>query len=117
MCEFKTKSLRAFRTHIAKKHGNIPQVDGLVDENPEVAISFTFVSDYHEEDILYTVKEILPIEVKAHLTSRVRIGGLRSADHLCTLLVKLPPDRKTFNWPKMTPSQAEVLKNLDLSPA
>ena len=119
LCDFKVKSLRAFRTHTAKKHANIPQVDGVVDESLEVANTFTFVSEYHEEDILYTVEEVIPKEVKAHLTSRVKIGGLRSADHLCTLLVKLPPDRKTFSWPKMTPSQALVLKNLegpDLSP-
>ena len=117
LCDFKVKSLRAFRTHTANKHANIPQVDGVVDESLEVANTFTFVSEYHEEDILYTVEEVIPKEVKAHLTSRVRYGGLRSADHLCTLLVKLPPDRKTFNWPKMTPLQVEVLKNLDLSPA
>ena len=113
-CELKFNSLRALRAHVGKQHkvtgSPIPQFDGM--ENSEVENTFTFVSEFHVEDIEYTIKEIFPGEVETRLTSRVRIGGLRSADHLCTLQIKLPPDRKEFLWPTMTPSQAEVFKEI-----
>ena len=73
----------------------IPQVDGMLEDNSVVQNTFTFVSEFHEE--------IFPGELETLLTSRVRIGGLRSADHLCTLQIKLPPDRKEVFSPTMTP--------------
>ena len=84
----------------------------MLEDNSQVQNTFTFVSEFHKEDIEYTLKEIFPSEIETLLTSRVRIGGLRSADHLCTLQIKLPPDRKKIVWPTMTPSQAEVFKNI-----
>ena len=58
-------------------HSPILQVDGqktLTD-----GISFTFKSEYAEEDILYSLKEIFP-PFMAQLNSRVRLGA-RAADH------------------------------------
>ena len=84
----------------------IPQLDGI--EDPDKISKYTFVIDFHEEDIVYTLQEILPDDVETQLISKVRIGGLRSADQLCTFSLKLPPDRM-FTWPKMSMSQAKVI--------
>ena len=85
----------------------IPQVDGTVDEE----LLYTFVSDFHREDIEYTVKELIPADIETKLISVVRIGGLQSADQLCKLQIKMPQD-KNFTWPRMSPSQLEVIKEL-----
>ena len=85
----------------------IPQVDGTSDEE----VVFTFVSDFHREDIEYTLKEVIPANVETELISVVRIGGLKSADQLCTLQIKMPPEKK-FKWPVMFQSQLEVIKEL-----
>ena len=78
----------------------IPQVDGIFDAE----VAYTFLSDFHMEDIEYTLKEVIPEDVEAKLASVVRIGGLQSAEQLCTLVIKMPPD-KIFIWPMMTKSQ------------
>jgi hypothetical protein len=89
----------------------IPQVDGTFDEE----VVFTFVSDYHREDIEYTIKEVIPIDIESKLTSVVRIGGLMSADQLCTLVIKMPSENK-FIWPVMSQNQSEVIKELKTVP-
>ena len=84
----------------------IPQFDGTYDEE----VVYTFISDFHKEDIEYTLKEVIPVDIETKIVSVVRIGGLQSADQLCTLAVKLPPE-KNFSWPVMSKSQSEVIKN------
>ena len=115
MCDSKFNSLRAIRVHIGKKHkatgSPIPQIDGASSEIAEESVIYTFKSEYAEEDILYTIAEILSDKVETKLVSRVRLYGLRSADHLCTLWIKLPPDRN-LSWPEMTRVQKEVIKDL-----
>jgi hypothetical protein len=63
-----------------KKHtvtgSPIPQVDGTDDAE----VMYTFVSDFHQEDIEYTLNEIIPEDVETKLVSAVRIGGIQSAD-------------------------------------
>ena len=113
MFKFQSKfqSLRAIRTHKSRKHkvtgSPIPQVDG----NFDTEVLFTFVSDFHREDVEYTIKEIIPEDVEAELVSMVRIGGLQNADHLCNLIMKIPPDQN-FTWPTMSSTQSEVIKDL-----
>ena len=87
----------------------IPQVDGTFDAE----VVYTFISDFHKEDIEYTIKELITEETK--LVSVVRIGGLQSADQLCTLQIKIPPE-KNFNWPLMSNSQSEVIKKVTAVP-
>ena len=89
----------------------IPQVDGTFDQE----VVYTFVSDFHKEDIEYTVKEVIPEDVETKLVSAIRIGGLQSADQLCTLVVKIPPD-KNFIWPRMSKSQSEVIREIKTVP-
>ena len=43
----------------------IPQLDGESDDN----VWYTFVSDYHREDIEYTLEEIFPEEIEVNLVS------------------------------------------------
>jgi hypothetical protein len=85
----------------------IPQVDGTFDAE----LLYTFVSDFHKEDVEYTLKEIIPEDVEIKLVSVIRIGGLQRADQLCKLVVKMPPEKNVI-WPRMTQSQSEVIKEI-----
>ena len=76
---------------------------------------YTFVSDFHKEDIEYTIKEVIPVDIEMKIVSVVRIGGLQIADQLCKLLIKMPPE-KNFVWPVMSQSQSEVIKDLKTVP-
>ena len=89
----------------------IPQVGGVGDTE----VVYTFVSDFHKEDIQYTLQEFIPENVDTELVSVVRIGGLQSADQLCTVVIKMPPDRN-FTWPAMSKLQSDVIKDLKTVP-
>ena len=90
----------------------IPQVDGTFD----VEEVYTFLSDFHKEDIEYTIRELIPTEeIETNLASVVRVGGLQSAEQLCTLVIKMPPE-KNFIWPIMSKTQSEVIKELKSVP-
>ena len=60
LCDSKVSSLRAVRIHEGKKHkvtgSPLPQVDGVHDEE----VLYTFVSDFHKDDIEYTMDELFP---------------------------------------------------------
>jgi hypothetical protein len=101
VCSDKEYSLKAI----------IPQFDGTFDEE----VVYTFVSDFHKEDIEYTIEEVMPEDVETKLVSVARIGGFQSADQLCKLLIKIPPG-KNFIWPMMTNSQSEVIKEIKTVP-
>jgi hypothetical protein len=79
----------------------ILQVDGLdttlVDE-----VSFSFKSEYGEEDIRSSLEEIFP-PFMAQLDSRVRLGRM-SADHLCKVSLRRPfgGTKENLSWPEMT---------------
>jgi hypothetical protein len=87
----------------------ILQVDGEIEEETS---KYSFESSYHEEDILYTLREIFPpSEVKLTLESRERIKPL-DACHICTVVIKpIATDRKLL-WPEMSFVQAQVIENL-----
>ena len=86
----------------------IPQLDGngystsesiSVDEEA----SFTFVSNYAEEDINDALKELKDDNLVPNLptlTSRVRVQP-RSADHLCTVVLNIPATVVNFVWPEL----------------
>ena len=91
----------------------IPQLDGNQDMF-ENSLKWTFVSEFHVEDIEYTLKEILPENIEATLVSRVKVVGPWSADHLCTVEMKLPgAGDQRFSWPEMSVNQADVSKDQD----
>ena len=88
----------------------IPQVDGEAVEEDQVM--YSFISMYAEEDILYTLEEIFPQrEVICSLESRVRVEPL-SAEHLCTIAVKVIDKGRSLSWPKMEADQAVVFQEI-----
>ena len=111
-CDKKFKNLKGLRTHVAKKHkaspSPIPQLDGTCEVVNEAA-TYDFVSEYHKEDILYTLEEIFPGS-KVEMVSRVKVGGTLSADHLCS--VQIEQDTGNFCWPQMNSDQAVVFKDI-----
>ena len=89
----------------------IPQLDGAdSDQLGEHQGMYSFKSEYGEEDIEYSLSELLPENVTATLVSRERVRP-RSADHLCTVVLKLV-EGQNFTWPTMKPSDAEVLREI-----
>ena len=86
--------------------GAVPQLDGHQESDQKVM--FSFRSEYGEEDIDYSLSKVLPEKAVPNLVSRVRVGP-RSADHVCILEVK-GVDGRTFVWPRMNTSDAEVLR-------
>ena len=87
----------------------ILQVDGI-DTALMNEVSFSFKSEYGEEDIRNTLGEIFPPFV-AQLDSRVRLGRL-AADHQC--IVSLRPFGRSdkLTWPKMSMDEEEVFREL-----
>ena len=85
----------------------ILQVDGgqAVDETPK----YTFVSDYHEDDIKYTLDEIFP-DNHVNLESLEQCKP-KSADYLYSVDVKLSSGQKS-TWPEMNSEQSPVFKEL-----
>ena len=87
--------------------GGIPQVDGsenpTVEETKESEVYFTFISDYGDEDVRDSLRELLEDNLVPSLTtlvSRVRLERL-SADHLCTVKLMIPDTKRDFSWPDL----------------
>ena len=78
-------------------------------EHADGKVTFTFMSDYGEEDILDSFPEIFP-GITADLVSRVRVERL-SADHFCTVVL-YPVPAQTFSWPAMDPVNTEVFRDI-----
>ena len=107
LCDVTLKNVRGLKAHNARVHKKIPQCDGPCEELEE---TFTFLSDYAEEDVKYTLVETLPEEIGFDMISRVKTKDKKSADHLCTVTVVLPYD--DWQWPSLTEIQAKVFRNL-----
>ena len=92
---------------VDKGAGGIPQVDGsdkpAEEDTNEVEACFTFVSDYGNEDVRDSLRELLEdnlVPSSPTLVSRVRIERI-SADHLCTVKLNIPDTKRDFSWPEM----------------
>ena len=68
------------------------------------------MSDFARDDIELTLNEIFS-EMGTDFLFRVKIGGARSADHLCTDPIRCSSDQR-FSWPEMSSDQALVFKEL-----
>ena len=87
----------------------ILQVDGEIEEE---TTKYSFESLYHEEDILYTLREIFaPSEVKLTLETRVRMKPL-DACYICTVMVTPISTDWNLLWPEMSCVQAQVIENV-----
>ena len=91
----------------------IPQIDGIEDVlAQQEKATFTFSSDFCEEDIIYSLEEIFQDNVETTLVKRERLSH-DSAEHLCAVEVKLATgQRSIFSWPDMDSVNSEVFKNL-----
>ena len=116
LCDAKFNNLRGLRAHKGRIHKGAPitQLDGVDDTDcnmSEKCITYTFVSDFHQEDVEYTIKEIFPENIGTRILSNEKVGDRLSADHLFSVLIELPDDRR-FSWPQMSADQAVVFKDV-----
>ena len=121
ICDAKFSNLRGLRAHKGRVHKTAPitQIDGVDDTDcnmSEKCLTYTFVSDFHTEDVEYTMKEIFPEDVVTKILSNVKVGDRFTADHLFSVLIELPDDKR-FSWPKMSADQAVVFKNMQRAEA
>ena len=115
ICDAKFNNLRGLRAHKGRMHkaDTITQVDGADDTDcdmSEKCLTYTFVSDFHQEDVDYTLKEIFP-GIGTKILSNVKVGDRFSADHLFSVLIDLQDDQN-FSWPRMSADQAVVFKDV-----
>ena len=110
-CNSAFASLRGLKTHEGKMHkvvgSPIPQLDG----ESKCDVVYTFVSDYHKEDIEYTLEEIFPREIEVNFEYGDKVGGNWTADRLCKVTIS---GHKIYSWPDMTRSQAVVFKDITM---
>jgi hypothetical protein len=90
----------------------IPQLDGVSEEKKA---TFSFVSEYGEEDILHALSETFPQTVVSNTTlvSRVR-PSLRSAEHHCSVELMLDSEQNedSFTWPEMKPWLKDTFQDI-----
>ena len=87
------------------------QFDGPMEEGK---VKYTFLSDYAEEDIKYTLDEIFP-KKNAFLNYMVQCRP-QSAECLCTVEVMTDSGQEFF-WPAMDTIQALVVQDLKEAPS
>ena len=71
--------------------------------NVENTAPLTFISEYADEDVKDSLNELMQenlLPSSSILISRVRVK-FPSADHLCTVQVKLPAEQIEFTWPTL----------------
>ena len=90
----------------------IPQVDGGDREKIMLEDHYSFVSDFGEEDILFSLEEVFPPEKIATLLSRVRVSPL-SADHQCHMMLR-PVQGKKTSWPALGPENVDVFREVKI---
>ena len=118
ICDKAFQSEKGLSTHLGKSHGNIPQLDGSCNDDSNTESMYTFVSNYGEEDVLYTMEELHQLKLVPSLpilVSRVRINP-GSADHLCTVRFQVPSDQLVdFSWPEV-PGYPEFCRDVTRLP-
>ena len=82
ICDAKFSNLRGLRAHKGRVHKTAPitQIDGVDDTDcdmSEKCLTYTFVSDFHTEDVEYTMKEIFPADIETKILSHVKVGAAR----------------------------------------
>ena len=90
----------------------ILQVDGILDMEDDQSEQFSFLNNYAKEDIIYTLDEIFP-EKNCSLESYEQCKP-RSADHICTIILK--DTTKKFTWPLVKDVQKDVIRDLKTGP-
>ena len=89
---------------------NIPQVDGVVEED---RARYSFESSYHPDDVMDTLKEIFDANgVNFTLESRVQTAPLSACDRFVICLTTQPASTSRLSWPRMQDDQAVVFEKL-----
>ena len=78
------------------------------------------ISDYGDEDVRDSLEELMHdnlLPSATTLISRVQTPECRvqSADHLCTVKLKLPVEEMNFSWPDF-PSYPDMFKDVKRLP-
>ena len=95
------------------KSSPIPQMDGVEDMDNDT-VTYTFQSEYAEEDIIETLDEIFSDKKAAETTalvSRVRIEPSSNV-HECAVEIKVATANKSFCWPELKGINAKVIKEI-----
>ena len=116
LCDAVFNSMRGLRTHEGRLHkvklgSPIPQLDGQ--SHFGNYLTYSFISEYGQYDIEYTLEEIFHQAINAKLISREKTGDDRSADQLCTVRLELPDDDIQFTWPVMNQVLTDVFRNIN----
>ena len=85
--------------------------DNHVDDD---TVTYTFQSEYAEEDIIETLDEIFSDKKAAETTalvSRVRIEPSSNV-HECAVEIKVATANKSFCWPELKGINAKVIKEI-----
>ena len=70
LCDSTFRNIRGLKAQKGRVHKEIiPQLDGAGEE-PEIQCVYTFVSTFAEEDMEYTLKEVLSNDIKTDIISR-----------------------------------------------
>ena len=89
----------------------IPQVDGLHEDPDPDQLFYSFVSDYHQDDIEYCLDEELFPAKNATLVSCVAPRPRQSADQQCIIAMRRIAGQE-FRWPDMKEDQVPVFGEL-----
>ena len=106
-------SREAVRPVSPGKSSPIPQMDGVEDMDNDT-VTYTFQSEYAEEDIIETLDEIFSDKKAAETTalvSRVRIEPSSNV-HECAVEIKVATANKSFCWPELKGINAKVIKEI-----
>ena len=88
----------------------IPRIDGAVKDIPADQVLFTFVSDYHKDDIEYTLDELFPAK-NAHLVFCIAHRPMQSADAECIVAIK-KVSSEDVTWPEMNNEQCGIFRDI-----
>ena len=95
---------------------SVPQLDGAgcegtKHEDNKDESAYSFISNYWEHDILFTLKEVFKeMDVTTKLVSRL-LQDVRSANQLCSVVVNRSAVWN-FSWAEMKPPDAVVKTEL-----
>ena len=80
-------------------------------ETPNIECVYTFDSTFAQEDVEYTLVEVLSNDIETEIVSKQKVGNSRSANHLFKVKLSIPEEN--WMWPRMTGVQKDVIQKLE----
>ena len=90
-----------------------PENEKEAEEADRGAAEYTFVSEYHEDDVVETLEELFPVGSFELLLYVVAPNPAKSADRDCIVSLKKTPGQSII-WPEMNEDQAAVIREVSL---